>query len=282
MMVCGSQTLVKYTTEIYRDSLRALMKGKKPHFPGLPGRFSAEMAEVVEDYMDIDVKTHGDFPTLGEDERGIIISNHPSDPYFWSWCDVVSQRFSPDLRPIGKKEMLYDPRTLPPILGWPATLGRMMIPVDRSDRLSAVEQIRKGCEKIFQPGDAMFIFPDTHRPTPKRIEESHAKMAEKYPNLPETMPYTCFPKSGGLMEILLATRGTPTRILNMTVGSSAGQDVAKIVGSTLHVYGEEVGRAALVGPNLDPEKQEAHVRQWLVEEYEERKNPMISGWREVA
>lgn len=275
MMVCGVQTLAKYTTEIYRDSLLTLMKGKKPHFPGLPARFGAEMAETVEDCMDIDVKTHGNFPTLDEDERGIIISNHPSDPYLWPWANVACQKFSRDLRSIAKKEMLYDPRTLPPILGWPATLGRMMISVDRKDRTSAVNSIRNGCEKIFQPGDSVFIFPDTHRPTKKSIDKSHARMTDRYPDLPRLMPHTCFPKSGGLMTVLSATDQYRTRILNMTVGSNVDEER---LGSTLHVYGEEVKREALVGESSNAEEQENHLRQWLVEEWK-RKNKMIGDWR---
>jgi hypothetical protein len=275
MMVCGVQTLAKYTTEIYRDSLRALMKGKKPHFPGLPARFSAESAELAEDFMDIDVETHGDFPALGKDERGIIISNHPNDPYLWPWANVACQKFSQNLRAVAKKEMLYDPRTLPPILGWPATLGQMMMPVDRRDRSSAVASIREGCEKIFQPGDAAFIFPDTHRPTRSRVEASHAKMTEDYPDLPESMPHTCFPRSGGLMTILSATDQYPTRILNMTVGSNVDEER---LGSILHIHGEGVEREALVGESSNAEEQEAHLRQWLVEEWK-RKNERIEAWR---
>ena len=276
LALTGLGVLFKYDAEIYRGVLKSLLKREQPSFPGLPARFAADSAAHAEDFMNFDVETHGEFPEIQEGERGIILSNHPNDPYFWSWCDVAAKNFSPDLRPIGKKGMLYDPRMLPPILGWPAYLGNMMIPINRKNRESAVSDIRKGCDKILRPGNSLFIFPDGHRPTEKRLAESRERMAEKYPDLDETMPYTCFPKSGGLMTALSATMKHPVRILNMTAGSNVPPQ-GDPYGSTFHVHGEEVKRSTLLGPNLDSEKQEAHLREWLVEEWK-RKNQMIAEW----
>ncbi len=279
LAITGLPILFKYDAEIYRGALKALLKRERPSFPGLPARFAADSAAHAEDFMNYDVETHGEFSEIGEGERGIILSNHPNDPYFWSWCDVAAKKFSPDLRPIGKKGMLYDPRMLPPILGWPAYLGNMMIPINRKNRESAVSDIRQGCDKILRPGDSLFIFPDGHRPTEKRLTQSREKMAEKYPDLHETMPYTCFPKSGGLMTALSATMNKPVRILNMTVGSSVDPNSQDPYGSTFHAHGQEVKRNELLGPNIDPAKQEAHLREWLVEEWK-RKNQMIEEWIE--
>lgn len=280
LALSGLPILLKYDAEIYRGALKALLKRERAEFPGLPARFVAEASAHAEHFMNLKVETHGEFPQLQEEERGIIISNHPNDPYFWSWCDVAARNFSPDLRPIGKKGMLYDPRMLPPVLGWPAALGNMMIPINRRNRQSAVNDIRKGCDRILRPGNSLFIFPDAHRPTEKRLTQSRDKMAEKYPDLAQTMPYTCFPKSGGLMTALSATIQHPVRILNMTVGSSVAPNDADTYGSTFHVHGEEVRRPQLLGANLNSEKQEAHLREWLVEEWK-RKNQMIGGWIEA-
>ncbi len=212
---------------------------------------------------------HGDFPRLGEDERGLIIGNHPSDLQLWTWLDVVTREFSPDVLAVMKKEFLYDPRILPPILGWPAYLGKMGVPIDRSNRISAVRSIRRGCKDIFTPGKAMILLAEGHRPTKKRIAEAVEKGATNRPDLKlnEWLHHTPFPRSGGLRTVLQALNDQPLRILNTTVSSDVDEEGESVLGATIHVHGEEVTREEILG-----------VDDWLLEEWK-RKNQLIAEWK---
>ncbi|MBU0705713.1 lysophospholipid acyltransferase family protein [Patescibacteria group bacterium] len=279
MRARGVGMLLNLGGRIYRDKFRDLFTHKKTDHSAIPGEISADLAEIVQCCMQLKIETHGDFPKLGEEERGIVIANHPSDELVWPWTNVIAQKFTPRLKAIAKKELLYDPKALPPIFGWLGKLSELMIMVDRSNRETSVKSIRESCRTIFNPGTAVCIFPDGHRPTKESIERSHAEMANKgYPDLPETMPYTCLPKSGGLMTILRATEGHCIRILNTTVGLSTDENGSDVLGSTAHIYGEEIEREALVGKSSNAEEQEKRLRQWLIEEWK-RKNKMINGWR---
>ncbi len=284
MYMAAVGTFTSETAKIYRDKLCGLLGGEKPDFSNRPAEIATEVSDLVEYFMNLDTEVHGEIPKLEKNERGIVIANHPSDLLLWPWVNAVAQNFTPKLKAVAKKEVMYDPRTLPFIFGWPGKLGELVIPVDRSNKESAVSLLRKCCKKILRPQNAVCIFPDEHRPTAKGIERSHKKMAKKdriFQDLPETMPYSCFPKSGGLLEILSATEGFDMRIINTTVGASVDENKSELYGSTMHIHGEEVSLKALLGLSRDPKEQEAHLRAWLVEEWK-RKNEMIRKWQTEA
>ena len=273
---------MKLGYRIYADEIRRILTGKKSDHSEIPAELSAVLDEIAQRCMQLKVKTHGNFPKLGENERGVVISNHPSDVTLWPLANVIAQSFTSKLKAVAKKEVMYELKTMPPFFGWIGKLSELLIVIDRDDPEAAVATIRQACETILVPGTGVVIFPDGHRPTEKNLEQSHKIMAEKrYSNPSELMPHTCFPTSKGLFEILSATEGHRIRILNTTVGLSADENGPNAFGSTIHIFGKEVEREEILGTSSDPEEQKKHTGRYLVRDYIEEKNPMISSWREA-
>lgn len=280
--VYATGMLMKLGYRIYSDEIRRILTGEKSDHSEIPAELSADLDKIAQRYMQLKVKTHGNFPKLGKDERGIVFGNHPSDVTLWPLANVIAQSFTSKLKAVAKKEVMYELKTMPPFFGWIGKLSELLIVIDRDDPEAAVADIRQACETILVPGTGVVIFPDGHRPTIENLELSHAKMAEKgYSNPSELMPHTCFPKPKGLFEILSAMEGHPVRILNTTVGLSADENGPNAFGATINIYGKEVDREEIVGTSSDPEEQKKHTGLYLRRDYIEEKNPMISSWREV-
>jgi len=264
---------------LFREALVSRLRGRELNTLGLAGDFAAQADRLWRAYKGFQLSRSGSFSKLESDKRGIVISNHPEDDALWSWLHVVTDEFSPNFVSVMKDEFLTKPKYM--AIGWPAYLGGMGVPIDRSKGASALTVIRDSCDTLFTPGKSMSIFPCGTRPSHDKIAASQKRMMRDRPdlNVNEWLHNTPFPRSGGLMSMLKTTADHPVQILNTTVGLSVDCEEGDVQDATVYVHGEEVSREELLGSNPDESAQRESLDNWLVEEWK-RKNEMRASWRQ--
>ncbi len=268
--------LLEFTAEVYR---RALL-GEA--FDGVEKVPLKGIKAATENVFDMRTEVHGDVRPCGPDERMVWIGNHPSYETQWITIEVMS-RLAGSAKGVGKKELLYNPLYLPPLLAWPAWLANMAAFVSRNDHQAAVKAVQEACKTIFTPDSGVVLFADKHRPTTERIKDDREKFAAIYPGngIEEWLQGTCFPSSSGLIQILDAI--PDVRVINFT----SALDQQSPHGTTFHVAMEEVALQQIFDiTNIRPsEKDESMVserermlRGWMMNDYK-AKNELIKGWQ---
>lgn len=270
------EELLKFTIEVYR---RALL-GEA--FDGVEKTPLQNIRAATEEIFGMRTEVHGQVRPCGPEERMVWIGNHPSYETQWITMEAMS-RLAGGSRGIGKKELLYNPRYLPPLLAWTAWLANMAAFVSRNNHEAAVKAVQGACKTILTPDSGVVLFTDKHRPTTERIKDDREKFSGIYPGngIEEWLQYTCFPSSSGLMQVLDAI--PDVRVINFT----SALDQKDPNGATFHVAMKEVALDQIFDlTNIRPSSKyesklsdrERMLRGWMLKDYE-AKNAVIKGWQ---
>lgn len=210
-----------------------------------------------------------DMPVPHEDDRFVYISNHPTLTAVWPWGAFMEEHFANNIVAVGKRSIIENPLSRW-LLGNLMLMARKGIFINREDREEAIYEIGDRAASILTPGTGAVIFPDEHRPYPRRIRRQQRQWNLKRPDLEvgRWMTDTCFPKSGGLWELAKTIYGLhQVRYLDCTIAEPSS---VYRFGGELYIDVQEISRAELLG---SPESEE-YLRKKLVELWQ-RKNEII-------
>lgn len=190
--------------------------------------------------MRIQVHTSGTLPTYSSTDRVLCLANHPPGKAIPSFFRLITSGILPRVAAIGKQEHLWNP------IGWAMWAIQAGILINRKNRTSAIDSIRRGLADVFTPGTCLVLFPDMRRPMAKRIASDRKKFKASVPGVAEWLHYTMVPRSGGLAEILKVLREVEgaVRIVDVTltfnVDDGGAGDMSRIFGATLYLHVEEI------------------------------------------
>lgn len=273
-----AEIATKCGIELFRLKYRAkLLAQAHPDDPSVFHGFEREtlrkIGKMVCEGLGWKVTHNTDLPQAHEGDRFVYVGNHPTLTALWPWGAFMEEHFAPNIVAVGKKEVIKNPFSRW-LLGDLILTAQKGIFIDRSDHEKAVSEIRKHAASILTPNTGAVMFPDEHRPYPRRISRQQRKWDQKRPDLKVShwMTGTCFPKSGGLWNFYQAIEELEqVRFLDCTVVEPAS--VFRFRGE-LRFDVQEIPREELLGA---PESEE-HLRGKLVELWK-RKNAMIRDRR---
>jgi len=227
------------------SALEAAVPGDLDEFRGFERELFEELSKGFKKRLDW-TTTHGDLPSVDQEDRFIYMGNHPHLTACWPWAAFLSEHFAHNMVAVGKDDFLKNP-----VYRW--ILGGLMdrtgkgLFIDQSDRKAALKKIENRAHELLTPGTGMVIFPD-RRPFPSRIREQQYKWDKKRPDLGvgQWMTETCFPHSGALWSLTQATRDMDLRIMDVTTIEPMP---IHSTGATLHIEVEELTRKDLLGSN---------------------------------
>ena len=249
--------------------LAASHPGNPEVFHGLERETFLKISAIMGEGLGWRFTHNSDLPQTDVEDRFVYIANHPTLTACWPWGYFMEDNFGGNMVAVAKKEFIENP-----VLRW--LLGDLMLTtrkgifVDRDNHDEAVSAIQNDAAAVLTPGTGAVIFPDAHRPYPRRIRNQQREWNGKRPDLEvsEWMTETCFPKSGGLWNFSKAIEGLDcVRFLDCTV---VEPESVYEFGGELHFDVREITRRELLG---EPES-EGHLRDKLVELWK-RKNQMI-------
>lgn len=269
----GAVNLLRSSREI--QSMRsknreAIAEQGAAFFDGVEVRVFEEMSEQIMDGMNWILNVEGHISQVNTEDRWLYIMNHPTLIASWTPLHYASQHLAKHTAIVAKSELLDNPVSAL-MLGNPLRdVGRAIF-INRDVREEALSELAAQAERVLRPSTGLVIFPDGHRPYPSKLLKDRKTWAKKRPDLKVNtwMTETCFPRSGGLWQLLQSTQDMPNlRLANFTVAEPLEK------GGGFRIALEELSRADLVGA----EPSEAHLQTWLVEEWK-RKNEQIRRWR---
>lgn len=243
------------------------------YFNGVEAAFFRQITEYIFKQMDWDMEIEGKLPeTPGG--RWVYIMNHPSLLATWPPLDLAGRYMAPHTATTAKSDIMNSPISRF-LIGQPlediGRVGFIKRPVKPEDREEAYENVRSAVQKLLRPDTGLIIFPDTHRPYPSKIKKAREEWDKKKPDakVNEWMTETCFPRSGGLWNLLNVTESKEdVRYMDFTVAEPRKKR------DSFHVALKEVTREEILGR----EASEAHLQNWLIENWIE-KNRKIREWR---
>lgn len=214
--------------------------------------------------MRVSVCVDGHVRDISEQEKVIIIANHPSTLALPVFFALVTTRIASRFTIVLKRELLANP-----FIGLPMKAIESAVFVDRSRHEQAILSIRGECARTEESGSRVFIlFPDRTRPTEAHIQKDRRAIKAGF-------LYTTSPKSGGLMTVLQEQPGA--RIIDITIAPSVAEnglrDAKNLFGQSIHVRFEDVTG------KVRAEKEA--LRTWLMDHWQ-KKNTLISLWRTNA
>ena len=256
--------LLEFGTDVYT---RLFMDES---FQGMEHAVLRRVRELTEECFNLKTVPSGEVRHCGEDERMVLIGNHPLYETQWITIQVMTELVA-NAGGIGKRELLWNPAYVPPLLAWPAWIADLAMFVPRNNHEEAVHVIQNACKKMFRPNTGVVLFTDKHRPTQKAMKEDRKEFLEKYPDYGvENWHYTCFPSSTGLTRVL---DGVPNiRVVDFT----SCLDRPAPYDATFYVDQEEISQDEIFDPsNRIPEipgekpisERERRVRGWLLKRY---------------
>lgn len=238
------------------------------YFDGVESVFFEEMSAYILNELHWELELEGDLPEK-PGGRWVYIMNHPTLLATWTPLDLASRTMAPNTAVIAKSELIEHQLTAF-LLGKPLKdIGRVGF-IKRDNRQEAYEGVRQAVETVFRPNTGLVLFPDAHRPYPPRIKKEREGWDTKIPevHVKDWMTETCFPRSGGLWNLLRATEGMEdVRYMNFTVAEP------KRSPGRFHIAIQELSREEMLGhsPSLE------HLKEWLIADWKE-KNNVIRGW----
>ena len=278
----GFALMAYYASRIYLTAPVLGLSKENPkidhHLRSLPGGFARAADEIaLRKIMGVQMDIQTDVPPCADDERMVVIGNHPTGNGVVGFGRFITDHLAPYMLAIGKIEHMKNPA-----LGWPLRLARSGVFIDRTPGKNeeAIGAIQDACETTFTPKSSMVVFPDRSRPTQKRIEESRKKWAERLPDVKveEWMHHTLFPYSGGLYTILKGTEEVRRRIIDVTIGFNKPDETVlqagALIDSTLHIRAEDV-------TDQIPTNNIIELREWLIERWIQ-KNGMLDDWKKIG
>lgn len=251
----------------YRAKLLAETSPDEPEaFHGFERETLQNIGAIVCEGLGWRIAHNPDMPIPNKNDRFVYIGNHPTLTAIWPWGAFMEEHFAPNIVAVGKKSIIENP-----VSRW--FLGDLMLKtrkgifIDRENHTEAIHAIGDRAASILTPGTGAVIFPDEHRPYPRRIRSQRREWDLKRPDLEVSrwMTDTCFPKSGGVWKFARTIDGMEqVRYLDCTIAEPPS--VYKF-GGELYIDVQEISRAELLG---SPESEE-HLRKKLVELWQ-RKN----------
>lgn len=272
------EVVCRTVVELYRLQSHAELLAKA--FPDKPDVFHAFEQETLQNIEAIVCEglgwriTHNtDMPVPYDGNRFVYISNHPTLTAVWPWSAFMQKHFAGNIVAVGKRSIIKNPLSRL-FLGNLMLMTRKGIFINREDREEAIREIGAYAASILTPGTGAVIFPDEHRPYPRRIRGQQRQWDLKQPRLEvgRWMTDTCFPKSGGLWELGQTIHGLEhVRFLDCTIVEPSS---VYRFGGELYIDVREISRAELFG---SPESED-HLRKKLIELWQ-RKNGIIRNRR---
>lgn len=238
-------------------------------FDGVERDFFEEMSKEVLDKSGWEMELSGELPNE-PGGRWIYMMNHPTLLATWTPLHVASRYIAPNTAVIAKSEIIENPLTAF-LIGKPLKcIGKVGF-IKRDEREEAYLGVQKAVEQVLRPNTGLVIFPDSSRPYPSKLKKEQDAWDAKLPDLKvkDWLTETCFPRSGGLWNLLRATEDMPdVRVMDFTVAEP------KRRGGQFHVKVQERSREEMLGKEPSVEC----LKDWLIENWKE-KNRVIRDWR---
>lgn len=208
------------------------------------------------------------FHLTSHDPLTLCIANHPATAAMSPLVRYLTRGRRVRLLFVAKVEHLWNI-----FLGLPLWLVNGSIFIRRSDRDVALQAIRRKIRKRLRGPTILVIFPDQHRPTPRRIEADRELFAARIEGGTAWLRATPLPRSGGLLEVLFGIQH-PLLLLNLTQALGRCQhgvrEAQGIFGQTFRVHCEE--RAS-----TDLPRASGPLQSWLIGEWQ-TKNELLARW----